>query len=92
MIDTIADRAAPGYLMRGTAGPLAAVLRVLDEARGGLTVTPQLASAAHILAAELMTSICESCECATSAGDLCSECMRLSAQAAAHRLAAGAGA
>ncbi len=88
MIDTIADRAAPGYLMRGTAGPLAAVLRALGEAPGDLT--PAVADAALILAAEQLTAQAEACPvCADSEGDLCDRCTVRSDRAASFRLLAG---
>jgi hypothetical protein len=88
MLATVTPQTEPGHLHQA-AGPLAAVLRALGEAPEGLAVTPDLASAALIFMAELITARCESCECASSPGDICPGCERLSAQAAGFRILAG---
>lgn len=71
-------------LTASPAGPLADVARALGKAPGSLT--PAVAAAAHLLAAEQMTAQAESCPvCATSEGGLCPSCTGLSATAACHR-------
>ncbi len=83
---TITSAQHPSARVYGAAGPelAAAVLRALC----GRATAPAVAAAAHILSAEVITAACESCFCATSPGELCSECQARSERAAAHRLAA----
>jgi hypothetical protein len=84
MTHTIAAPATPGQL-REAAGPLAAVLRGLDD---DLLTSPAVAPAALILGAEILTARCESCSCATAPGDLCPACDEASSQAVGFRLLA----
>ena len=69
-------------------GPeLAIVLRVLDEAPGQLA--PPVEAAALILAAEVITAACESCEQCATLPDPCERCASASARAARFRMLAG---
>jgi hypothetical protein len=67
------------------AGPLSAVLRALDEAPDSLT--PAVASAALILAAEQLTAEAEACPVCPGLPGLCPACTELSGRAVSLRLA-----
>ena len=72
-------------LAQELAGPLAAVLRSLNEPG---RPQPAVAVAAHILAAEQLTVQAEACETCPGLADLCTGCRARSKRAATHRLAA----
>jgi hypothetical protein len=64
----------------GLAQELSTVLQIAS-----LDMAPAVTSAAHILAAEMLTTKAEACQTCPGLPDLCSECRLLTRDAVIHR-------